>query len=86
MPAKRAKICEHPMAKAPLARAVERLEPDVTAAVAPQAFADQQDDAVDGEEDRRGERLGEEDAQLVLEQQPAIPTGTVATASTNSSR
>ena len=51
------------------------LKLDVTSAVATQPLADQQDDAVDREEDRRGERLGEEDAQFVLQQEPDDPDG-----------
>src|SRR5580704_12692467 len=51
----------------------ELLEPDMTSGVATESLADQQDDAVDSEEDGRGERLGEEHAQFVLEQQTRDP-------------
>jgi hypothetical protein len=48
---------------------------DVSPAIATQSLADQQDDAVDREEDRRGEWLGEEHSQFVLQQEPGDPDG-----------
>ena len=39
------------------------------------AFTDEQDDAVDGEEDRGGERLGEQRAQGVFEREAGEPGG-----------
>ena len=86
-PANSAPICATPTAPASLKSRVSSRRPTSlslcavgcsatslrTRGAAADAFADEQDDAVDGEEDRRGERLGEQRAQRVFEREAGEP-------------